>query len=120
MVLIDRLSQSVADPRPDADLRVGGPRLRGERPLRVHDHPDRVRHGAEHDEERVALGPNLDAVVGGQRRPDQRAVALEERAPRGRPEGVDEAGRPLDVREQEGDLTRERLGRGHGRRDRCS
>ena len=60
----------------------------------------------EDDEERVALGALLDAVVGREGGPQQRPVALPDVAVRPGPELDLEAGRALDVGEQEGDGAR--------------
>ena len=60
------------------------PRLGGEPALRGDRGSDRLRGAAEDDEERVALRPDLDAVLLGPGRPRDLAMPLEQRRPRRR------------------------------------
>jgi hypothetical protein len=87
---------------PDADHGVWRPRLGGEGALGVHGRRDGRRSPGEGHEEAVTLRPDLHAVVGGQRRPDDRTVAVEQ----GRPaigELAHQARGALDIGEEEGD-----------------
>ena len=59
--------------------------------------------GRERDEERVALGVDLDAAVSGERIAQHAAVLGERLGVRVRPERVQQPRRALDVGEEEGD-----------------
>jgi len=69
------------DAHPDADRGVVGPWLSGEGTLRV----DGSRNGGgrpgEDDEEAIALGRGLRAVVGGDRRADELPMARQQARP---------------------------------------
>ena len=114
-------ASTVAGMHPDADLDDGAlrPGRGGEGAL----DRDRCTDGAggcrEDHEERIALGADLHAVPGGDRRPDQLGLPLEQRGVRV-PERLEKARGPLDVAEQEGDGAgrqvrppRDCLGAGH-------
>ena len=75
---------------PHADDRVRRPGLGSQRPLRLDGGGDGRRCVAEHDQERVALCPALDAVVRGAGRTQDRVVTLEDRAIGDRREPLDE------------------------------
>ena len=64
---------------------------------------DRTGSGRERDEERVALRVDLDAVVRGERGPKDAPVLCERLGVPVGAERVQQAGRALDVREEEGD-----------------
>ena len=59
--------------------------------------------GGERNEERVALCVHLDAAVGGERIPEQPTMLGERVRVPVRAERVQQTGRALDVREEEGD-----------------
>jgi hypothetical protein len=69
------------DPHPNADGRVFGPRLVGERALSVDGCRDRIRRSLEGDEKPVTFGRDLDAVVVRDGAADQLSVASQDRAP---------------------------------------
>ena len=71
----------------------------------------------EHDEERVAFGPDLDSVVPAERAAQGSPVEAEDVLP-GRPQLVDEARRAFDVGEDEGDSSRGGALRAGGHGDR--
>ncbi|MBA3739604.1 MAG: hypothetical protein H0W98_00460 [Chloroflexi bacterium] len=111
-----------ADVRAGAQARVAGvqshahakidaprPRLRGERALRGHRRRDGARCRREPDEKGVALGSDLPAVMCLEGGAEQCVVALQHRRPTARV-GLEQARRPLDIAEQEGDGTGEELG----------
>ena len=75
---------------PHADDRVRRPGLGSQRPLRLDGGGDGRRCVAEHDQERIALCPALDAVVRGAGRTQDRVVTLEDRAIGNRREPLDE------------------------------
>src|SRR5204862_3348745 len=72
------------------------------RGLSVGGRRQRIAGPRERDEERVALGVDLDPAVLGERSP-QSAPVLGQRIRIRVAELVQQAGRPLDVREEEGD-----------------
>jgi len=80
-------------------------------PLRGDRRRDRLAGAAEGEEAGVALRVDLLAAGAGDRRPQQRAmVVLDARVAVTEP--GEEFGRPLDVREQEGDRADRKLGHG--------
>jgi hypothetical protein len=94
-----------ADPHRD----VGRPWLGGEPALRGRGGGHRPGSGGEGDEERVPLGADLHAVLGGEGRPQDLLVASED----GRPAVallLEETGRPFDIGEEERDRSGEKLG----------
>ena len=86
---------------PDADTHRGaiGPRMIGERALDRDGRRDRVRRAAERDEERVALGVYLLAVVGRERLAHETLLIGQELAVALPPKAFEELGRALDVGE---------------------
>ena len=92
------------EPHPHPDGRRSRPRLGAQRPLRVDHRVERRRSVGEHREEPVALDLELLAAVRGERCPDQLPVPRQDGRPARGAEGLDQAGRALDVGEQERDL----------------
>ena len=86
---------------PHVDARRFRPRLGGQRELRGDGARDRARRVEERGEELVSAPVDDGAAVGGDRGLDQRPVALEHLAVQ-IAELAQDAGRALDVREQEG------------------
>ena len=100
VVTADRLGLARVDPHAHPQLCAVGPRVRGERALRVDRGGQRVGRVLEGHEERVARGVHLDAAVGGPRRPQEPVVVLEGRAVAVARPAEDHRG-GLDVGEQE-------------------
>ena len=97
------------DPDPDLDDRAVRPIGSCQRLLDGDRGPDRAGRRREDHEERVALGADLDAILVRDRRPDQLGLPLEQRrVPVA--EALEQARRPLDVAEQEGDGAGRQLG----------
>ena len=113
----DALAGVDAHPNPNFGARV--PRLRRERALGVRGGAHR-RHGPfEDSEERIALGPDLDAVGRGKRRAEDRAMTLQQLAVTRGTQRLAQARRALDIGEKErhrpdGELSRTHVTRGTG------
>ena len=103
VVVAAQRAEPRVDAHPDADFRAVGPRRRVQGALRVDGRRDRRGCLGEQLEEGIALRPTLDPGVPRERVAEDGVVPLEELGIGGRPEVLDEPGRPLDVREQEGD-----------------
>ena len=103
------------DAHPDADLLAGRPRLGLQPALGVNGRRDRRAGRREHDEERVALGRDLDPVSRRDHAADDRAVTRERGLIPLSAEAVEEGGGTLDVREQEGHRTGRARGGPDGR-----
>ena len=86
----------------DAHLHLLRPLMLGERDLRGGTGLDRCAGAAEDDEERVALGVDLDAAALGEGRPQELVMGREHVAVAVAAKLLEQAGRALDVREQEG------------------
>ena len=91
------------DGHPDPDRRSLRPALLRQRPLGIDGRADRIARPLERHEERVALRVDLVAVVDADRRADQLLVETEQLAVAIGPDRAQDAGRALDVGEQEGD-----------------
>ena len=100
---------------PDAHIDAGRPLGPGECLLGVRRSRDRSGGLGEHHEEGVALGATLHAAVARKGRPKRRVVPLEDIGEDCRAEVLDEPGRPLHVREQEGHGSRGEHPFGHPR-----
>ena len=103
------------DAHSDSDGRPG-PRVRGERALRVGRRTDGAGRGREREEERVALRVDLDSLVGHDGFAQHASMRLEDVAVR-RPESPQQGRRPLDVGEEQRDRAGGKAagrGRGHG------
>ena len=94
-----------------ADLHASRPPLGGDRPLRLDVHSEGVDRARERDEERIALGVDLEAVPFRERGAQEPAL-LGEQVGVFLPQAFQQPGRTLDVREQE----RDRAGRDGRRR----
>jgi hypothetical protein len=88
-------------PRVQADAHRDG--AGGERLIERRSRLKRARSGREGEEERVSLGVHLDPALGGARLPNDTPVLGESGRVGLRAERVQQAGRALDVREEEGD-----------------
>ncbi len=97
------------EPHPHPDRCAVGPLVGGKGELALDGGEQCVPRARERDEERVALRVDLVAVVGCEGLPQQ-ALVIGEHLPVAVAELLDEPGRSLDVREQEGDRTRRKLG----------
>jgi hypothetical protein len=87
-------------PHANLDLDSGGPLMRAKGELALHRGEERISRARERNEERVALGIDLVAVVSGERRTQQIPMVGEHgRIPA--PKLLDEARGALDVREEE-------------------
>ena len=86
----------------DAHLHLLRPLMLGERDLRGGTGLDRCAGAAEDDEERVALGVDLDTAALGKGRPQELVMGREHVAVAVAAKLLEQAGRALDVREQEG------------------
>jgi hypothetical protein len=64
---------------------------------------DRLGRSVEDREEGIALGLDLEPATRRDGLPDQHPVAIEQRGPGGRAQGLGQPGRALDIGEQEGD-----------------
>ena len=85
----------------DADRVAVGPRVRGERSLRRHGGAQSARRRREGDEERVALGADLDTPLLGDRGSQDLGVSVQQAHELVAPEVLEQPGRPLDIGEQE-------------------
>ena len=94
---------AAVEAHPDAERDVVRPRLGGQAALGVDGRPDRIRGAPEDGDEGVTLGLFLVAVGGGDRGPDQLAMAGQEGRPAVAAELLGEPRRSFDVGEQEGD-----------------
>lgn len=97
------------DPHPDPEGKTAEPRVSRKSALRVRGRSHGVLRATEGDEERVALGPDLDAAVlldGGAYQP----MMLLERLGVSVAELLQEPRRPLDIGEEEGDRSGRELG----------
>src|SRR5581483_3151952 len=90
-------------PHPDADGAAVRPRMRRERSLRRRGAGDGRARAAKDEEEGVALSVDLDALVLGEGRPEERVVLAEEPTVLVPAELLQQARRALDVREEKGD-----------------
>ena len=102
VVVLAHLGRAGVQPHPHAHLGVRRPVVLRERTLGRRGGLDSVRGSREGDEERVALGVDLHPAVRRPDSPQQRAV-LGEQVAVGVAEAVEQAGRALDVGEEEGD-----------------
>src|SRR5437879_539102 len=99
---------------PDPDRLAARPGVGRQGMLGGNDGLHGILRTGKHDKERVALGPQFDATVSGERRPHQTALVLEDVPPL-IPKLLEETGGSLDVREEEGDGSgREYRRAGHG------
>ncbi len=94
---------------PDADFAALRPRLGGQRALRPHGCRHGAGRGREGHEEGVALGADLHAVAGREGLAEQLLVTLEQGGPAVSLR-AEQAGRALDVAEEEGDGAGQELG----------
>ncbi len=91
------------------DLDAVGPLVGDQGPLGVEAGGNRRAGPAEGHEEAVSLGLDLDAAVGGEGRPQQPAVLLQQLAVALVPDVAEQAGGALDVGEQERDRSARQL-----------
>ena len=94
---------------PDTHLGALRPRFGRQRALRGQGGGDGAGRRGKGDEEGIALGPDLDATLRGEGRPEELLVARKDRRP-SLAVRLEEPGRPLDVGEQERDGTGQQLG----------
>ena len=112
VVVADARRLPGVNPHPHANLATTGPRLRGERALRIGSGGDGIRRALEGEEHRVTLRAERSAGVGHGSGLDQIPLSGQH-ATVGVTELAEEAGRALDIGEQKGDCPGRELG--HGR-----
>src|SRR3954453_19840113 len=102
VIAVLQLGLSGVHPHSYTHLAVPRPASGRERPLSVHRGPDRVTRAIEHDDEAVAFGRKLVAMVAPKRRPEQTAMLCEDLRVAA-PQLPEKPRRALDVAEQKGD-----------------